>query len=99
MSSPSVIYFTYFSHANPLRTGCLRHFAEGNNGKYTHMKPSGFTLRHLYSCSRLGKAITTAVKEKKVSCLLPEGAYPAWPCRQYCSILSMALEMQRRSMR
>lgn len=65
MSSPSVIYFTYFSHANPLRTGCLRHFAEGNNGKYTHMKPSGFTLRHLYSCSRLGKAITTAVKEKK----------------------------------
>lgn len=29
------------------------------------MKPSGFTVWHLYSCSRLRKAITTAVNEKK----------------------------------
>lgn len=29
------------------------------------MKPSGLALQHLYSCSRLRKAITTAVNEKK----------------------------------
>lgn len=66
------------------------------------MKPSGFTVWHLYSCSRLRKAITTAVNEKKKrKKILPAawGAYPAWPCCQYLSILSMALEMQCRSMR
>lgn len=65
------------------------------------MKPSGFTVWHLYSCSRLRKAITTAVNEKKrkknPSCCLR--GLSSLALLSIFSILSMALEMQRSSMR
>lgn len=97
--SPStVIYFTYFSHANPLHTPCQHRAAGGNNGKYIYEALQFYSAAFIFMFT-VGKSYYNSCKRKKKSCLLPEGAYPAWPCRQYCSILSMALEMQCRSMR
>lgn len=84
------LFFFQFFVFSPLSLNAYTFLLKKNKASKIS-KPSSLSRWHFIFMFTVEKAVTKAVKNCNSFLSIAWGAYPALPCHQYCSILSIAL--------